>query len=69
MNVREDWTGYPIKVGDTVAVKHLDGNRGAMLWMNTGTVTGFGRTRVAVKFPSRGKSQMVGNECLRVLSR
>jgi hypothetical protein len=63
-----DDKGNEIREGDTVQVLYVDRDRGAELWMHRGTVVGFGRTRVKVKFPSRGEPQTVGSECLRVVS-
>ena len=62
-----DDKGRPINLGDTVQVLFINTDRGAQVWMHRGVVVGFGRTRVQVQFPSRGKPQSVGNECLRVV--
>lgn len=62
-----DTRGVTINVGDTVHVGYVDRGRGAEMWMDKGTVVGFGRTRVVVQFPSRTKPVRVGAECLRVL--
>ena len=55
----------PLAVGDNVKVLYINRDRGAELWMDTGIVVGFGRTRVKVRFPSRNLPQTVGSECLR----
>lgn len=66
--VRFDDRQRLICLGDTVKVLYVDHGRGAYLWMDTGVVAGFARTRVLVKFPSRTAPQGVGAECLRVLA-
>lgn len=57
----------PISIGDTVKVLYIDTDRGAEMWMDTGRVVGFGRTRVKIQFPSRTQPKSVGSECLRVV--
>lgn len=64
-----DDRGRALQVGDEVQVTYIDRGRGAEMWMHRGTVVGFGRTRVFVRFPSRGTPQRVGAECLRIVSR
>lgn len=64
----KDDRGREFQVGDEVVVLYIDRDRGAEMWMHKGHVVGFGRTRVRVKFPSRGEPQAVGGECLRVVS-
>lgn len=63
-----DDKGRHINVGDEVVVTYINTDRGAQVWMHRGEVVGFGRTRVLVRFPSRGKPQPVGHECLRVVA-
>lgn len=64
-----DDRGTEIRLGDEVCVTYINRDRGAEMWMHRGTVVSFGRTRVRVKFPSRGEAQAVGNECLRVVEK
>lgn len=63
-----DDKGNNITIGCTVQVLYIDRGRGAEMWMHRGEVVGFGRNRVRVQFPSRGKAQAVGAECLRVVA-
>lgn len=67
-SVMVDDKGRSIEVGSTVQVLYVDRGRGAELWMHRGEVVGFGRSRVKVRFPSRGNPQAVGPECLRVVA-
>ena len=62
-----DSQGVTIMLGNKVHVDYIDRSRGAEMWMGTGIVVGFGRTRVKVRFPSRTQSQAVGSECLTVV--
>jgi hypothetical protein len=64
---RVDGFGVTINLADTVVVNYIDRGRGAEMWMDKGTVVGFNRTRVLIKFPSRTEPQAVGGECLRVV--
>lgn len=64
-----DDRGNVLQEGDKVQVLYIDRSRGAEMWMHRGVVVGFGRTRVQVKFPSRGTPLSVGAECLRRVGR
>lgn len=63
-----DDRGAAITEGAEVQVLYVDRTRGAELWMHRGTVVGFTRNRVAIRFPARNKPRTVGNECLRVIA-
>jgi len=64
-----DDRGRAIEVGDEIAVMYINRDRGAEMWMDRGKVVGFGRTRLAVRFPSRNGISKVGPECVRIVSR
>ena len=67
MTAFTDDRGREIEVGHEVAVLYINPDRGAAQWMNRGTVVGFGRTRVRVKFTiDRLPYRAIGPECLRV---